>query len=463
MVNYDQAASSLNHSALHVETGKKLNSASNDSGGLSVVMKLDMDKLTINSQQIKLQSFITLLPSRKEALSQDLKIYERMSILSQMPADPFLKETEGGSSSDKELLNIKFQELFERLSSLIDMQVNERKLFGGFKTNFTHGQQDRIDFSSTNLPQITKKGVQATSGVITLDLCSGVADNQIWVFPRELPYALNSLFQPPTGHGIADASALTVNLYEYFEGILTTCRRQASGAPFDGDCDTFTTNFNSCETNLDANFHSNNVTSSGILPGFTTDTEILVGSCNNLLGAILKGRLELEGALSLSAPSGNSTQITIIDVNTGNTYNYEISGSYEPNPPYSDIDIPASDNISPSISFGELECFSISTTDNALTALSEIDAPFENLLNSSTSIDAVQSRYHHELNKINLNEVSIEVAHSRIVDANLAEESTNSTDQMLNAQMATNSAQKTIKFSGLFNFFNHQTPLKLCT
>ena len=66
-----------------------------------------------------------------EALSQASKIYEQMSILSQMAADPFLTEAEGGASSDKELLNIKFQELSERLSSLIDMEMNGRRLFGG--------------------------------------------------------------------------------------------------------------------------------------------------------------------------------------------------------------------------------------------------------------------------------------------------------------------------------------------
>ena len=129
-----------------------------------------------------------------------------------------------------------------------------------------------------------------------------VAENQIWISPWELPYALNSFFEPHAGHGIPDASALTVNLYEYFvEGILTIVRGQTSGSPNDGDFDTFTTNFNSCHANLGANFLNNNVTSLGILPEFPTD-EILVRSCNKLFGVILKGRLEFEGELLLSTP-----------------------------------------------------------------------------------------------------------------------------------------------------------------
>ena len=71
-----------------------------------------------------------------------------MSILAQTAADPFLTEAEGGASSDKELLNIEFKELSERLSSLIDMQLNGRRLFGGIKTDFTQGCK-----TGTTLPQ----------------------------------------------------------------------------------------------------------------------------------------------------------------------------------------------------------------------------------------------------------------------------------------------------------------------
>ena len=107
------------------------------------------------------------------------------------------------------------------------------------------------------------------------------------------------------------------------------------------------------------------------------------------------------------------------------------------------------DNIFPAISFGELHCSSISTAENALTVLGEIDAQLEHLLNSRASIAAAQNRYHHELDKINLNEMSIEQAHLRIVDADFAKEATNLAKQMLGAQMATNSSQKSMKFMDL--------------
>ena len=458
MVSYDRAVNSLNHSAQKVGTGKKLNSASEDSGGLSVAMKLDMDKLKTNSHKVNLQNFITFLQSQDDALSQASKIYERMSVLAQMATDPFLTEAENDAASDKELLNIEFKEISERLSSLLDMETNGRRLFGGVKTDFTQGLRDGNDFSPDNLPQVTTKDVQATSGVITLELSPGILEDQIWVFQGELPSALDSFFNPPADGGFADTSELTEKLYEYFDGskdssfqgIFTTGRWQTFGRSDDGNFDTFTIDFNSCETKLDAEFHSNNKTPSGVfLSDSPTDAEIQAANYNKLLGSELKRRLELDGELLLNAPEGISTKITMIGVNTGNKATYEVSAAYEPSLPYNDIDIPGTDSIFPAISFGQLHCSSISTTENALTVLGEIDAQLEHLSNSRASIAAAQNRYHHELDKINLNEMSIEQAQSRIVDADFAKEATNLAKQMLSAQMATNSSQKSMKFMDL--------------
>jgi len=457
MVSYDRAVSSLNHSAQKVGSGKKLNSAPEDSGGLSVAMKLDMDKLKTNSHKVNLQNFITFLQSQDDALSQASKIYERMSVLAQMASDPFLTEAENGASSDKELLDLEFKELSERLSSLIDMETNGRRLFGGVKTDFTQGLQDRNDFSPTNLPQVTTKDVQSTSGNITVEFCPGGAEDQIWIFQGTPPAELNSYFEAPADGSNADTSGLTAILYEYFDGskdssfqgIFTTGRWQTSGNSRNGNFDTFSINFNTCETILEVDFNANNTTSPTSLPANPTDAEIQAANFDQLFGAELKRRLELDGELLINAPSGNSTKITMIGVNTGNVFTYEVSAAYEPSLPYNDIDIPGTDSIFPAISFGELHCSSISTTENALTVLGEIDAQLENLLNSRASIAAAQNRYHHELDKINLNEMSIEQAHSRIVDADFAKEATNLAKQMLGAQMATNSAQKSMKFMDL--------------
>jgi flagellin len=457
MVIYDRATDSLQQSSRKVETGKRVGSASDDSGGLSVSMKLDIDKITTNSHKVNLQNFITFLQSQDDALSQASKIYERMSVLAQRATDPFLSEAENGASSDKELLNVEFKELSERLASLIDMETNGRRLFGGVKTDFTQGLRDGNDFSPTNLPQITTKDVQSTSGVITLELCPGRAEDQIWVFQGELPSDLDSFFRAPAGGRKADTSGLTDKLYEYFDGskdssfqgIFTTGRWQTVGGSKDGNFDTFRINFNTCEATLDASFHSNNKTPLGTLPDSPTDEDIKGANFNQLYGTELKRRLELDGEFLLNTPSGNSTKITMIGVNTGNTATYEVSASYEPSLPYNDINVPGSESVFPAISFGELDCSNISTTENALTVLGEIEAQLDNLLNSRASIAATQNRYSHELSKISLSEMSLEAAHSRIIDADFAQEATNLAKQMLSAQMATDSARKSMKFMDL--------------
>lgn len=436
-----------------METGNRLGSVSDDSGGLSVSMKLDIDKITTKSQKVNLQNFITLLQSQDEALTQVSKIYDRMSVLAQWATDPFLCEAKNGASSDKELLNIEFKELSERLSSLIDIQLNGRRLFGGLKTDFTQGLQDRNDFSPTNLPQITTKDVKSTSGVITLELCPGGAEDQIWIFQGDLPSELDSFFIAPAGGRKADTSGLTDKLYEYFDGskdpsfqgIFTTGRWQTFGTSKEGNFDTFKINFNTCEASLDADFNSKNITTAGTFSGPPSDDDIKKASFDSLFGTDLKRRLELDGELLINTPSGNSTKITMIGVNTGNTYTYEVSASYEPSLPYNDIDIPGNKRVFPAISFGELECSSISTTEDALSVLSEIEAQIENLLSSRANIAAAQNRYNQELQKINFNEMSLEEARSRVTDADFAAETTNLAKQLIRSEMAINVARKSMK------------------
>ena len=135
----------------------------------------------------------------------------------------------------------------------------------------------------------------------------------------------------------------------------------------------------------------------------------------------------------------------IRDRNTGNVFTYEVSAAYEPSLPYNDIDIPGTDQVFPAISFGELECSNISNTKNALSVLGEIDAQLENLNNSRASIAAAQNRYNHELEKINLNEMSLDEARSRITDADFADEATNLAKQLLKAKMATEVTRKSVK------------------
>lgn len=429
MTQFDNAVRSLNVSSRRVQTGSRFEASSSDNAGLAVSMKMDFEQSRNLGLKNNLQNFITLLQSQDGSLNQVGEIYNRMSSLAVTATDPILSES--GSQSDKQLLNREFSELSDELKNFIDLQVNGRRLFGGVKADFTDGLQDRNDFSPTNLPQLSSKDVYSTQGKITLELSPGKAADQIWMFQGELPARLKEYFEAPANGRNSDTGGLTDVLYEYFDGkkdssfqgIFTTGAWKTSGASWDEYYDKFVIDFDTCDTQLEAFYHGENDGKAG-------------------LAQDLQANLESKGEFLLGVPSGNSTTITMIGVNAGNKATYEVKAAFEPSLPYNDIKVPGTDDVFPAISFGEIKCSDISTTENALKAMGEIDAQLQNLINSRASIAAALNRYQFQIEKMSHDEVDLEQAKSRISDTDMAAESTNIAKQMLKMNMATNVVKK---------------------
>ena len=213
-----------------------------------------------------------------------------------------------------------------------------------------------------------------------------------------------------------------------FQGIFTTGEWQTYKTSRHEYYDQFVIDFDTCDASLEATFHEENQGRAG----YAED---------------LRKQLEQDGKLLLNAPDGNSTFITMIGVNTGNTFTYEVTAAFEPSLPYNDIEIPGTDEIFPAISFGEIQCADISTTKNALSALGEVDAALNNLIDSQANIAAVQSRYQFTLDQSSLAEVSFEYANSRISDTDVATESTNLAKQMIKMNMASDVIKKSARLS----------------
>jgi flagellin-like hook-associated protein FlgL len=436
MMHFDRASQSLNSSSRRVQVGNRFEASSQDNVGLALAMKMDFEHASNAAQKINLQNFVTLLQSQDGSLQQAGEIYQRMSSLALSATDPTLAESASGGPSDKELLNKEFGELSKELSNLIDLNINGRRLFGGLKADFTDGLQDRNDFSPTNLPQISSKDVYSTQGKITLELSPGQAADQIWMFQGELPESLNEYFESPANGRNSDTDGLTGALYEYFDGtkdssfqgIFTTGAWKTSGASWNEYYDKFVIDFDTCDTQLEAFYHGENDGEAG-------------------LAQDLRANLESKGEFLLGVPSGNSTIITMIGVNAGNKATYEVKAAFEPSLPYNDIEIPGSDEVFPAISFSEIECADISTTENALKALGEIDSQIDGLIDSRASIGAALSRFQKELNRISEAEVNLEQAKSRISDTDIATESTNIAKQLLKMKMATDVVKKSTRLS----------------
>lgn len=450
MSHFDTAHSKYMVASRKIASGDRLTGKDLDLGGISSSMNLSSDKQKNQAEKISLQNFIGLIEAQENALMQVNDLYDRMSQLAFRSLDIVLADVPTNGSSDKSLLNKEFQEISAALKSLIDQQVGGRRLFGGVKSDFTDGLQDRNDFSPTNLPQITTKDVLSTSGKVKIEFCPGGAEDQIWVFQGDIPDELADYFVAPADGSDANTSELTDKLYEYFDGskdkdfqgIFTTGRWQTVGVSTEGRNDTFEIDFDTCDASLEVNFDNNNVTEIGVLPPNPSDTDILSANFDDLFGPELKKRLELEGELLLNAPSGNSTKITMIGVNTGNRYTYEVSASFEPSLPYNDLTIATTGEIFQAISFGAIDCSDITTSENAQNALNQLDAQRSVIHDSLAQIGAARSRYASMIEMLDQETVNLELAHSKIADSDIAKEATNLAKHAISMQVSANALTK---------------------
>ena len=302
--------------AKRISSGDKLINKE-DVGALGQKIGLRSDRLQVNSRRVSLQNFVTFLDSQPKSLDQVRAIYDKMSILAHKALDPTLSESANSHLSDKDLLNKEFQELSEDLDGILNRKVNGQLLFGGKSADFTDGLLDENSTGAT--PQKISIDVGTTKGKMTIELSPGMAPDQIWMFQGDLPseldeyfdentYLNNGNFWDPTDS--ARLQDVNDKLYSAFDknGIFTTGPWQTQGSADDLNYDKFEVEFNTCDVKVTPSFHANN------------------GS----FGATLYGNLTANNSLRTNVPSGESTIITIIGVNSGNTAIYRVNASFEP-------------------------------------------------------------------------------------------------------------------------------------
>ena len=405
--DYDSSLKLGKNIARRISSGDKLINKE-DVGALGQKIGLRSDRLQVNSRRISLQNFVTFLDSQQKSLDQVRTIYDKMSILAHKALDPTLSESENSHLKNKDFLNKEFQELSEDLDGILSRKVNGQLLFGGKSADFTDGLLDENSTGAT--PQKISIDVGTTKGKMTIELSPGLAPDQIWMFQGELPGELNQYFDASSylnnGNPADTARLQELNdkLYTAFDknGIFTTGPWQTQGSADSLNYDKFEVEFNTCDVNVTPSFHSNNGT----------------------FGANLYGTLTANNSLRTNVPSGESTIITMIGVNSGNTAIYRVNASFEPDLPYNDLEVPGSSDIYPAISFGNIDCSNINTSAKAKKVLENIQGELVNLNNSIAQVAASQKRYEYEIEHMEGINVSYEAAGGRISDADFAREAT---------------------------------------
>lgn len=410
--------------------GNRLDSGKRDVGAPGFEAYLCSSRIQDRAEKVNLKNFHGFLQAQSDGLTRARTIYDRMGVLASRVLDPTINER------DNQQLNKEFSELSSELVNLVKKKVNGNLLFGGKSADFTDGLTDTNETGATPLKE--SQDVQSTSGKISISLSPGGAADQIWVFQGKLPVELDEYFDASTylnsgnlfdSTDVARLNELNNKLYSHFNthGIFTTGPWQTEGTANDNNFDTFEVEYDSCNVTVTPSFDDNNAS----------------------FGKTLYDNLATSGDLRTNIPPGDSTIITMIGVNAGNTAIYNVKASFIPTLPYNDILIPSSGQIFPAISFGNLGCSDISTEENANKVLSALDAELTNLTDSMANIAAAQSRYLNETESLEEKEVTSEVSISRISDTDFAKEAINFTKSKLKSEMSAQIMSKTSRIKDL--------------
>ena len=360
--------------------GNRLDSGKRDVGALGVDARLQPSSIHDLAEKINLQNFYTSLKAQADGLSRARTIYNRMGVLASRVLNPTINE------HDNQQLNKEFSELSRELDNLVAKKVNGNLLFGGKSADFTDGLTDTNATGVTPLRE--SQDVQSTSGKISISLSPGGAAVQIWVFQGKLPSELDEYFDASTNLNngnlfdptdVARLNELNNKLYSHFNTheIFTTGPWQTEGTASDNNFDTFEVEYDSCNVKVTPSFDDDN---------------------NASFGKTLYDNLDASGDLRTNIPLGDSTFITVIGVNAGNTAIYNVKASFTPTLPY---------------------------------------------------IAAAQSRYQNEIESFEENEVTSEASVSRIPDTDFSKEAFNFTKSKLKSEMFAQMMSKTSRMKDL--------------
>ena len=360
--------------------GNRLDSGKRDVGALGVDARLQPSSIHDLAEKINLQNFYTSQKAQADGLSRARTIYNRMGVLASRVLNPTINE------HDNQQLNKEFSELSRELDNLVAKKVNGNLLFGGKSADFTDGLTDTNATGVTPLRE--SQDVQSTSGKISISLSPGGAAVQIWVFQGKLPSELDEYFDASTNLNngnlfdptdVARLNELNNKLYSHFNTheIFTTGPWQTEGTASDNNFDTFEVEYDSCNVKVTPSFDDDN---------------------NASFGKTLYDNLDASGDLRTNIPLGDSTFITVIGVNAGNTAIYNVKASFTPTLPY---------------------------------------------------IAAAQSRYQNEIESFEENEVTSEASVSRIPDTDFSKEAFNFTKSKLKSEMFAQMMSKTSRMKDL--------------
>jgi len=427
--NLSTSQSNLNTSMERLSSGLRINSASDDAAGLAISDRMTSQIRGLDMAARNANDGISLAQTAEGAMQESTNILQRMRELAVQSAN------DTNTTSDRESLQAEVDQLIEELDRIAGTTTfnNQNLLDGSFSgASFQVGAQagETIDFGINSVKTKDIGHIASDEGLVVTtnaadDVTVTIGDGDAQTVESSSNYSVTGDDFRSSSSAYAKAAALNA-----VNGLTATAETEATTA-----VDTATA-LAAGDYTLEINdVEVYSLTATG---GETLVTSDLVSAINSSSGDTgVTASVDSSGDLVLAASDGRDIEVDETGTNTGfvteatttgkitltASENITLGGSDE-----AEIGFSADQEIS--VNYGEgIDSVDISSRDGANTAIQRIDAAIAAIDSNRGDLGAIQNRFESTIANLQNISENVSAARSRILDADIAAETSNMTQQ----------------------------------
>lgn len=411
--NLGSSQSALNNSMQRLSSGLRINSAKDDAAGLAISDRMTAQIRGLNQASRNANDGISLAQTAEGALQESTNILQRMRELAVQSAN------DTNSSSDRSSLNAEVDQLKAELNRIAETtEFNGKSLLDGTMTDATFqvganaGANQTISFSIDSA-----KGADlgtAAAGTVTGTAASSdyaaasadyVAESSDYAAESSDYAAASSDFDAAVDATGASASNASLTFTADTAGtdgnaidivLVDGAAASDAGVSVSGNTITVSSEDLTLQTSEDiATLINGNTDAAALVDAVGTTDSMTAGNETTDLA----GGLEQVGTAQVGTAEVGTAQVGTAEVGTAASSDYAVEGA--------------------SVVIDDL---SIATLTDAQTAITSVDLALSDIDTSRGTLGAVQNRFESTIANLNNVSENLSAARSRILDADIAEE-----------------------------------------
>ncbi|WP_319548156.1 flagellin [Desulfogranum marinum] len=432
--NLGTSQSNLNTSMERLSSGLRINSAKDDAAGLAISDRMTSQIRGLDQAARNANDGISLAQTAEGAMQESTNILQRMRELAVQSAN------DTNTASDRESLQAEVSQLIDELDRISSTTTfNNQKLLDGSFTSasFQVGAQagETIDFGinsvkSNDIGHIATATSVAVNSDTADDITITMGDGDAQYVDSSADYAVSGDTYRGASSAYAKAAALNGSGISGLTASATNESTQAfSGTDIIDTGETYTLEINGTE-----------VYSSGAAIADDTDIAIAdIATAINSNSSDTGVTAEVDGSnLVFTATDGRDIQIeetgtaggfSSDDITAKGTITLSATENIEVGGTYATIGFTSSTNEIAVNTTSGINNVDISTRAGANTAMQKIDAAIADIDSNRGDLGAIQNRFESTIANLQNISENVSAARSRILDADIAAETSNMTQQ----------------------------------